>query len=118
VHYALQAIAAAGCSTGLALNPGTPATAVGELDPDMVLCMTVNPGWGGQAFLEHSLDKLRRLRELVGPDPAIEVDGGIDAPTAARCAAAGATVFVAGTAVFGAPDPAEAVKSISAAVGR
>ena len=72
--------------------------------------MTVNPGWGGQAFLEHSLDKLRRLRALIGPDTALEVDGGIDADTAARCAAAGATVFVAGTAVFGAPDPAAAVR--------
>ena len=81
-----------------------------------MLCMTVNPGWGGQAFLEPSLDKLERLRELIGDGPALEVDGGIDAETAARCAAAGATLFVAGTAVFGAPDPAEAVKAISAAV--
>ena len=55
----------------------------------MVLCMTVNPGWGGQAFLEHSLDRLRRLRELLGPDKAIEVDGGIEVGTARRCAAAG-----------------------------
>ena len=54
--------------SGLALNPGTPAEAVGELEPDMVLCMTVNPGWGGQRFLEHSLGKLERLRALIGPD--------------------------------------------------
>jgi ribulose-phosphate 3-epimerase len=118
LHYALQAIKEAGCLSGLALNPGTPAEAVSELAPDMVLCMTVNPGWGGQRFLEHSLSKLARLRELIGPDTAIEVDGGIDAETAAQCAAAGATVFVAGTAVFGAPDPAEAVKTISTAVTR
>jgi len=118
LHYALQAIKEAGCLSGLALNPGTPAEAVSELAPDMVLCMTVNPGWGGQRFLEHSLSKLARLRELIGPDTAIEVDGGIDAETAARCAAAGATVFVAGTAVFGAPDPAEAVKTISTAITR
>ena len=78
--------------------------------------MTVNPGWGGQAFLETSIAKLQRLRELIGDAPALEVDGGIDAETAARCAAAGATLFVAGTAVFGTPDPAEAVKAISAAV--
>ncbi|HWK26738.1 MAG TPA: ribulose-phosphate 3-epimerase [Solirubrobacter sp.] len=116
-HYALQAIKAAGCLSGLALNPGTPAEAVRELAPDMVLCMTVNPGWGGQRFLEHSLSKLVRLRELIGPDVALEVDGGIDAETAARCAAAGATVFVAGTAVFGAPDPAEAARVIAAAAG-
>jgi ribulose-phosphate 3-epimerase len=118
LHYALQAIEAAGCLTGLALNPGTPLEAVGELEPDMVLCMTVNPGWGGQAFLEHSLSRLERLRALIGPDRALEVDGGIDAETAARCAAAGATVFVAGTAVFGAEDPVQAVQAISAAIGR
>src|SRR3954454_1798020 len=96
LHYALQAIRAAGCLTGLALNPGTPAGAVSELEADMVLCMTVNPGWGGQRFLEHSLSKLVRIRDLIGPDVALEVDGGIDAATAARCAAAGPTVFVAG----------------------
>ena len=118
LHYTLQAIKELGCLTGLALNPGTPAETVSELDPDMVLCMTVNPGWGGQRFLEHSLSKLVRLRTLIGPDRALEVDGGIDAEMAAKCAAAGATVFVAGTAVFGAPDPVEAVKTISSAVNR
>jgi ribulose-phosphate 3-epimerase len=118
LHYTLQAIKAAGCLTGLAINPGTPVEAVAELEPDMILCMTVNPGWGGQRFLEHSLSKLERLRALIGPDTALEVDGGIDAGTAAKCAAAGATVFVAGTAVFGAQDPAQAVKAISTAVTR
>jgi ribulose-phosphate 3-epimerase len=118
LHYALQAIEDAGCLTGVALNPGTPAEAISELTPDMVLCMTVNPGWGGQRFLEHSLSKLVRLRELIGPRIALEVDGGIDAETAAKCAAAGATVFVAGTAVFGTGDPAWAVKAISTAIRR
>ena len=118
LHYTLQAIKAAGCLNGLALNPGTAADAVSELEPDMVLCMTVNPGWGGQKFLEHSLSKLVRIRDLVGPDTAVEVDGGIDADTAAKCAAAGATVFVAGTAVFGAPDPAQAIQTISTAINR
>jgi ribulose-phosphate 3-epimerase len=120
VHYALQAVRDAGCATGLALNPGTPVDVVRDLtgEADMVLCMTVNPGWGGQAFLERSLDRLQRLRGLLGPDAAIEVDGGIDEHTAARCAAAGATVFVAGTAVFGAPDPQAAVRAISAAIRR
>jgi ribulose-phosphate 3-epimerase len=118
LHYTLQAIKDAGCLSGLALNPGTPAEAVSELAPDMVLCMTVNPGWGGQRFLEHSLSKLVRLRTLIGPEPALEVDGGIDAETAAKCAAAGATVFVAGTAVFGADDPVAALKAISTAVSR
>ena len=118
LHYTLQAITDAGCLSGLALNPGTPAEAVRELEPDMVLCMTVNPGWGGQRFLEHSLGKLERLRALIGPEIALEVDGGIDAETAAKCAAAGATVFVAGTAVFGADDPAAALQTIQTAVSR
>jgi ribulose-phosphate 3-epimerase len=118
LHYALQAVKDAGCLTGLALNPGTPAEAVAELEPDMVLCMTVNPGWGGQRFLEHSLSKLERLRALIGPAIALEVDGGIDAQTAGKCATAGATVFVAGTAVFGADDPVQALKAIQAAVER
>jgi ribulose-phosphate 3-epimerase len=120
VHYALQAVRDAGCATGLALNPGTPVDVVGDLtdETDMVLCMTVNPGWGGQAFLERSLDRLQRLRALLGPGKGLEVDGGIDEHTAPRCAAAGATVFVAGTAVFGAPDPQAAVRAITSAIQR
>jgi ribulose-phosphate 3-epimerase len=119
-HYALQAIRDRGLLASLALNPGTPAEAVRDLvtDVDMVLCMTVNPGWGGQRFLEASIGKLERLRALLGPDVAIEVDGGIDAETAARTARAGATVFVAGTAVFGAQDPAQKVRDIAAAITR
>lgn len=118
-HYALQAIGAAGCRPGLALCPATPAEAVSELLDliGLVLCMTVNPGWGGQPFIPHSLDKLRRLRELIGPELPLEVDGGIDAETAGPCAAAGATHFVAGTAVFGSDDPAGAVRAILAAAG-
>jgi ribulose-phosphate 3-epimerase len=118
VHYAVQAVRAAGCLASVALNPGTPPDAVIELagEVDMVLCMTVNPGWGGQAFLERSLFKLERLRSLFGAAVALEVDGGIDVETAHRCAAAGATVFVAGTAVFGAADPAQKVKAIGAAL--
>jgi ribulose-phosphate 3-epimerase len=118
LHYALQAIRNAGCRTGVALNPGTSPESVDSIEADMFLCMTVNPGWGGQAFLETSIAKLQRLREIVGDQPAIQVDGGIGTETAARCAAAGATVFVAGTSVFRAPDPVEAVKAISAAITR
>jgi ribulose-phosphate 3-epimerase len=116
-NYALNAVRDAGCKAGLALNPGTPASVVGELveDVDLVLCMTVNPGWGGQAFLPGSPDKVRRLRELVGERPAIEVDGGVDASTVGACAAAGATVFVAGSAVFGTADPGQAYRSIAEA---
>ncbi len=119
VHYALQAIHAAGCSAGLALCPATPVAAASELvaDIDVLLCMTVNPGWGGQAFLPGSIAKLERLRGLLGPGVAIEVDGGIDAETAGPCAAAGATAFVAGTAVFGAADPVAAVHEIAAVIG-
>ena len=118
LHYALQAIRNAGCKTGVALNPGTPPEAVDSIEADMILCMTVNPGWGGQAFLETSIRKLERLREIIGAEPAIQVDGGIGVETAARCAAAGATVFVAGTSVFRAEDPVQSVKAISAAISR
>jgi ribulose-phosphate 3-epimerase len=117
VHYALQAVRAAGCTAGLALCPATPVAAASEVlgELDLLLCMTVNPGWGGQAFLPASIGKLERLRALLGPGIAIEVDGGIDAETAGPCAAAGATAFVAGTALFGAPDPAAAFRDIAAA---
>jgi ribulose-phosphate 3-epimerase len=118
VHYALQAIHGAGCSAGLALCPATPVMAASELvgDIDVLLCMTVNPGWGGQAFLPASIVKLERLRALLGPGVAIEVDGGIDSETAGPCAAAGATAFVAGTAVFGAAEPAAAYRDIASVV--
>jgi ribulose-phosphate 3-epimerase len=117
VHYALQAVRGAGCTAGLALCPATPVAAASEVlgDLDLLLCMTVNPGWGGQAFLPSSLGKLERLRGLLGPGVGIEVDGGIDAKTAGPCASAGATAFVAGSAVFGAPDPAAAYAEIAAA---
>jgi ribulose-phosphate 3-epimerase len=119
VHYALAHIRDAGCRAGLALCPGTPVEAVSAVlgDVDLVLCMTVDPGWGGQAFLPSSLEKIRRLRALVGDGPALEVDGGIDAATAGPCAQAGATVFVAGSKVFGAADPGDALREIVAALG-
>jgi ribulose-phosphate 3-epimerase len=117
-HYALAAVRDAGCRAGLALNPGTPVSAAAELIDaiDLLLVMTVDPGWGGQAFLDASPAKIARARELVGERPAIEVDGGIDATTAGACARAGATVFVAGSAVFGAPDAGAALRAIAQAV--
>jgi ribulose-phosphate 3-epimerase len=118
VHYALGAVKEAGCRAGVALNPGTPPEAIAAVaaDADLVLCMTVNPGWGGQAFLEHSPERIARLRGLIGPETALEVDGGIGPETAARCAAAGATLFVAGSSVYGADDPAQAVRDIAQAM--
>jgi ribulose-phosphate 3-epimerase len=117
-NRALHAIREAGCLAGLALNPGTPATAISELVgvADLLLCMSVNPGWGGQSFIRSSPDKLRRLAEL-DPEALLEVDGGVDADTAGVVADAGATLFVAGSAIFGTPDPAHAYADIVAAAG-
>ena len=84
---------------------------------DHVLCMTVNPGWGGQPYIETSTAKVARLRELLGPDVPIEVDGGIDAATAGHARRPGATLFVAGSSIFGAADPAAAYTEIAAAAG-
>jgi ribulose-phosphate 3-epimerase len=112
----LAAIRELGCLAGIALNPGTPAAALAELRDlaDIVLCMTVNPGWGGQAFIPGSPDKVARLTSLVG-SAKIEVDGGIDTSTAGSVASAGASLFVAGSAVFGTDDPAGAYAEIAAA---
>ena len=118
MHYAVQAVKEAGCRAGLALNPGTPVEVVEPVaaDADLVLCMTVNPGWGGQAFLSRSPARIARLRALIGPDTVLEVDGGIAVATARECAAAGATLFVAGSSVYGADDPAYAVREIADAI--
>jgi ribulose-phosphate 3-epimerase len=114
----LAAIRDLGCCAGIAINPGTPVEAIAELRgaADIVLCMTVNPGWGGQAFIESSPDKVRRLAELAG-EARVEVDGGVDAGTAGVVADAGASLFVAGSAVFRAGDPAAAYAEIAAAAG-
>jgi ribulose-phosphate 3-epimerase len=116
VNRTLHAIRESGCRAGVAINPGTPAGAVAELDSaaDLVLCMSVNPGWGGQPYIESSAGKISRLREIV-PSPAIEVDGGIDPETAGPVADAGATLLVAGSAIFGEPDPAAAYREIAEA---
>jgi ribulose-phosphate 3-epimerase len=112
----LHAIRELGCLAGIALNPGTPAESLSELRglADIVLCMTVNPGWGGQAFIDGSPEKVRRLTSIAG-GATIEVDGGIDPATAGSVAQAGATLLVAGSAVFGAPDPASAYAEIATA---
>jgi ribulose-phosphate 3-epimerase len=115
----LRAIRAAGARAGLAINPATPVEPYADLLPefDMLLLMTVEPGFGGQHFLDLVLPKLRRARELIGGRDAsvwLQVDGGVDHETIGRCAEAGADVFVAGSAVFGMTDPAAAVTDLRA----
>jgi ribulose-phosphate 3-epimerase len=117
VHYAIQAIREAGCTAGVAICPSTPVQALAEVREELsvALCMTVNPGWGGQRLIPWTVEKARRVRELVGEGVDVEVDGGIDAETAGPCARAGASLFVAGAAIFGAEDPAAAYREIAAA---
>jgi ribulose-phosphate 3-epimerase len=117
--YAASLIRESGACVGVAINPGTPVGALAEIagEIDMALCMTVNPGWGGQAFIAHSLEKLPRVRAIVGDGVAVQVDGGIDPGTAPQCVQAGANVFVAGSAIFGADDPAETYRAIADSVG-
>jgi ribulose-phosphate 3-epimerase len=119
VHYALKAVREAGLPAGLAINPATPPEAVAGLADayDHLLCMTVNPGWGGQTYIDSSTAKIARLRELLPAAMPIEVDGGIDAATAAPAAGAGATLFVAGSSIFGERDPAAAYSAIAEAAG-
>jgi ribulose-phosphate 3-epimerase len=117
IDYTLSAIRDAGCKAGLVVCPGTPPDAFGESEIDLALIMTVNPGWGGQPFLSNQLAKIRRVREMLGPDVAIEVDGGVNPDTGAQCAEAGATWFVAGSAIFNAADPVAAYHEIARAVG-
>jgi len=102
-HRTLQAIRAAGCKAGLALNPGTPASAVEYLLDmvDLVCVMTVNPGFGGQKFIHSQVEKIKQLRRMIGTRPVhIQIDGGVDPSTAPLVADAGADVLVAGSAVF------------------
>lgn len=117
VHRALESVHEANRLAGVAINPATPPETVAALASitDLLLCMTVDPGWGGQSFIESSIAKIVRLRELAPGAPPIEVDGGIDPGTVAACAGAGATLFVAGSAVFGADDPATAYAALVAA---
>jgi ribulose-phosphate 3-epimerase len=113
----LRLIRAAGARAGLAFNPATSVEPYEDLLPelDMLLLMTVEPGFGGQGFLDIVLPKLRRARALVqrhGGSVWLQVDGGVSAETIERCAEAGADVFVAGSAVYGADDPAAAVQAL------
>ena len=115
----IQAIREHGCRAGVAINPGTPVEAVSAVagDVDLLLCMTVNPGWGGQAFIATSPEKIAAMRALLPAGTPLEVDGGVDEASAPACAAAGATLFVAGSAIFGSADPGAAYQRIAAAAG-
>lgn len=115
----LRAIRALGCKTGLTIKPATPVQALLPYldDVDLVLVMSVEPGFGGQRFMPSALDKLRALaeeRQRRGLHFWLEVDGGVDAATAPLCVEAGADVLVAGSAIFGAKDPAAAVRELTA----
>lgn len=120
LHRVVHQIKELGVMAGVAINPGTPASAVREVleDVDMVLVMTVNPGFGGQAFIPNMLRKIRQIREWaneVNPGLRIEVDGGVTEATAPLVAEAGADVLVAGNAVFGRSDRAAAILAIRTA---
>jgi ribulose-phosphate 3-epimerase len=116
LHRVLQRIRDLGVRPGVSLNPATPAATISEIlnDVELVLVMTVNPGYGGQVFIKHTLRKIAQVREMLdsaGSAAELEVDGGIRPQTAERVVAAGATVLVAGTAIFGAPEGVPAAVS-------
>ncbi|OLE54097.1 MAG: ribulose-phosphate 3-epimerase [Acidobacteria bacterium 13_1_20CM_3_53_8] len=117
LHRTLTCIKERGAQAGVAINPATPLVEIEEALPyaDFVLLMSVNPGFGGQKFIETSLDKLRRLRRMIDErrlKTRIEIDGGIDRENIARIAEAGAEIIVAGSAIYGEEDPAEAVRAL------
>lgn len=123
LHRDIQQIKALGCKAAVALNPATPVEVLTDILPDldMVLIMSVNPGFGGQSFIEGSLTKIKRLREMIeaaGLTVDIEVDGGVSEKNAAQVGAAGANVLVAGTGVFGKPDWQTAINEIRTAAAK
>lgn len=116
LHRTIQSIRALGVKPAVSLNPATPLSAIEEIlpDVDMVLLMSVNPGFGGQSFIAATLDKIRRLRGMLdaqGLKTDIQVDGGVTLKNARAVAEAGATILVAGSAIFNAPDITETVKA-------
>ena len=121
LHRTVNYIKSRGAKAGVVLNPGTPASALEEIanDVDFVLVMSVNPGFSGQAFIADSVDKVRRVRDVLtrtGSRAAIEIDGGIDTTNAADVVAAGASILVAGSAIFSGGDPEGATRALRAAI--
>ena len=119
LHRVVQQIKAEGMMAGVTLNPHTPVSVLEEIIPDLdlVMLMSVNPGFGGQKFIDHAVDKTRRLRELIlrtGSHALIEIDGGVNRQTGQRLVEAGADVLVAGSAVFRAPDPKAEIAALRA----
>jgi len=117
LHRTVGAIKEAGMKAGVTLNPHTPICLLEDIlqDLDMVLLMSVNPGFGGQKFIEHSVEKTARLREMIdrkGLDTLIEVDGGVNLDTGKRLLSAGADVLVAGNFVFNSPDPIQTIQEL------
>ena len=117
LHRTIQEIKQNGCQAGVVLNPGTPLSSMSAIleDIDMILLMSVNPGFGGQRFIPSSLKKISELRTMIAhleKPPLIEVDGGVDQTNASDIAAAGADILVAGSAVFGSTDSAQAVRNL------
>lgn len=117
LHRVLEQIRQAGMQPAVTLNPSTPVSMLRDIAQDvyMILLMSVNPGFGGQKFIEHSVDKVRQLRDLLdetGSKALIEVDGGVNLSTGARLVEAGADVLVAGNSVFRSPDPLEMIRSL------
>jgi len=117
LHRVVQQIKAEGMMAGVTLNPHTPVSVLEEIigDLDLVMLMSVNPGFGGQQFIPHSLDKTRRLRQLIertGSSALIEIDGGVNRQTGKQLVEAGADILVAGSAVFKAADPVEEIKAL------
>jgi len=117
LHRTVQEIHNAGMKAGVTLNPSTPVSVLEDIigDLDMVLLMSVNPGFGGQKFIENTIDKVRRLRQLItekGCQTLIEVDGGVQGETAPRLVAAGVDVLVSGSYVFNAPDPKQVIHDL------
>jgi ribulose-phosphate 3-epimerase len=120
VHHVLDQIRRAGCTAGAAICPATPIETLADVAVetlDLALCMSVNPGWGAQSFIPHSLSKLERMRRALPEEVALEVDGGIHDETAGPVVQAGANLLVTGSAVFGSEDPAAAYAGIVAAAG-